>query len=353
MTGDRRRLGLARLAVACCSVVAAVLLATAAGGETRGAVIEVSPSSTQLGDTLVVRVSGWPRGVVTAAVCGNAARRGSTDCEQVGAGSIGVGASGTEALRVTVLQPPVGCPCVVRASTTNGDTVRTAPISIAGVADGVDLAPVDGLPSADALDVSVHVRSVAVGWPEAWYPAFGGPARRELVFRLHNTGITTLTGLRVVGSVAHDGTQGEPFAQRIGPVAAGATRTIVVPFQLGAPVWGDYRVTGSIYGLAAPVNFAVRMSNEPWALELLLPLGLFALAQVVRRRERARRRAEEIAAAEASGGHAHLLPESSPAVGDSDGSHWDAPAYDLSVMETVGAAAPVDAEQLADLHPPS
>jgi hypothetical protein len=332
------------------AVAAVTFTSSSAVADVDGARISVTPSTTvSVGDTVQVGLTGWPQGVVTAAVCGNNAQRGSTDCEQTGAGSIGVRESGSEVLTVDVLAPPVGCPCVIRASTTNGDVVRTAPIDIVGVPGGFNLAPAAGAPSADSLDVTAHVEAADVGWPESWYPAFAAPAHRDLVLTMSNRSDAVMSGLRVVGAVGPSKTdEAEPVSKALGPIPPHSTRTFRVPFTLSAPVWGDYVVSGSIYGLAAPVTFKVKTASEPWALELLLPLSLFVIAQILRRQERARRRAEEAALAEEAAAASSLpFPQSSPDVGASDGGHWVMPSYDqphavpaeLDLRETTPATA--------------
>lgn len=290
------------------------------------AAITVTPTAAGIGDTLQVGLSGWPVGVVTAAVCGNGAKRGSSDCDQIGAASIGVRAAGSETLTVTVQAPPVGCPCVVRAATITGDLVRVVPVDIRGVPTGVDLAPVGQVPSASALAVSASIRSAQVPWPRSWYPEFAGPTERVLVIRLRNTGDVTLTGLRVVGSVGRRRSEGEPINGKIPPLAPRAATRVTVPFTLAAPVWGEYRVSGSIYGLDAPVDFSATTSTDPWALQLALPLLLIVVAEVLRQRERARRRA--LADTPVDARQADLVfPQSSLGVGDSDVDHCETPAY--------------------------
>lgn len=319
----------AALAGVVVAVSAITFAGSSADADVDGARIAVTPSAVNVGDRVRVDLTGWPPGVVTAAVCGNNAQRGSSDCEQTGAGSIGVRESGSQVLTVDVLAPPVGCPCVVRANTTNGDVVRTAPITIYGVPDGVNLAPAARAPGADSLEVTAHVEPSDVGWPQSWYPPFAGPARRDLVLSMTNTTDGDLAGLRVVGAVGRSKTdEAEPVAMALDTIPARSTRVFRVPFTLSAPVWGDYVVSGSIYGLAAPVTFKVKTASEPWALELLLPLALLVIAQIMRRRERARRRAEDAAMAVAASAEALTFPESSPDVGVPDGGHWVMPPYD-------------------------
>jgi hypothetical protein len=305
--------------------------AGAAAAVTSGATISVTPAAVTPGDQAMVTLENWPTGVATAMVCGNRAQRDSEDCNQVASDSEDVPPSGTTTFLLAIATPPVGCPCVVRVTTNDGALVRTAPIDLAGVPDGVDIPPASGPPDARQLVVQAGVRTRAQPWPAAWSQVFAGPASRELVLQMHNVGTSPISGLRVVGVVGRGGLDGEPFGMPIvGAVAPGQRRTVVVPFQLAAPAHGDYVARGSVYGLSAPIQFRTTTSSEPWGLELLVPLALLLLAQLMRHRERARERSTALPVeVEAVDDHAsEAFAESSPRVGDGDPGHWGAPPYD-------------------------
>lgn len=78
---------------------------------------------------LVIALGGWQQGPVEVAVCGNAARRGSADCNLTGTRGVKVGPS-SFARVVVAATPPVACPCVVRATARAGADVSTAPLTI-------------------------------------------------------------------------------------------------------------------------------------------------------------------------------------------------------------------------------
>jgi len=335
-----------------------------AGAEVKGAVIVVSPSTVAVGDRLRVDLSGWPEGVVTASVCGNAAQRGSTDCDQIGGGSIRVPANGSETMTIDVLAPPVGCPCVVRATTTLGDVVRTAPITVLGVSTGVDIAPPSGPADASSLRVTSQLRNADVPWPKSWAAAFGGTAYKELVLTMRNGGELPLAGLRVAGRVGRSGTdEGEPIDAEVPMLPPHSTRALVVPVLLSAPVYGDYTVQGAIYGLAVPVRFVEHTSSEPWAFEIGVPLALLLVAQLVRARDRRRKEQAALVAAQAAAAAAAAedtpvraapasaasagartpaeFPESSPAVGDPAVGGLESPSYALASKAAVETAIPV------------
>jgi hypothetical protein len=317
----------------------------ASAGRLSNVVMSVTPSDASIGDVLRVDLAGWPEGNVTAAVCGNSAQRGSTDCDLIGAGSIRIPKSGAESLTVTVQAPPVGCPCVVRAALTDGSVLRTAPITVEGVPTGVNIPAAAGPAATDQLQVTASIEAADVGWPESWSPAFGGPAHKVLVLTMHNRSLGTISGLRVVGEVGHVHSQeGQPLGRPVPDIAAGATRVVRVPFTITAPVFGTYAVHGSVYGLAAPLTFRLTTKSEPWALELALPLALLLIAQYLRHRDRVRRRREaamvdpdELLAAPS------VFPQCSPGVGVEDDRYWHSPSYDRPSMGadiSVASSAP-------------
>jgi hypothetical protein len=324
-----------------------IAYAAAAADSGTGAIMSVSPSNAAIGDVLRVDLANWPEGNVTAAVCGNAAQRGSTDCDQIGAGSIRIPPSGAESLTVTVQAPPVGCPCVVRAAMSDGSVVRTAPIDVAGVPSGVNIPGAAPPAGTDALQVSAAVEAADVGWPESWWPAFGGPAHKVLILSMHNRSLGTISGLRVVGEFGHVHSQeGQPLGATVPDIPAGETRVVRVPFTIPAPVWGTYTVHGSVYGLAAPVTFHLTTKNEPWALELAVPLALLLMAQLVRRRDRRRRRDDRAAREAADQTTAPLeFPQCSPAVGVEDDRYWESSPYDRRGMGPDITAAGASADE--------
>ena len=106
----------------------------------------------------------------------------------------------------------------------------------------------------------------------------GGPAAKTLVVTLRNEGRYPIQNLRVVAAIGRNASSGSPLAVRpVDVVEPGADVTIRVPVSLSAPAYGRYDVVGTVYGLAAPAQFDATTSNDPWALELLVPLSLLAL----------------------------------------------------------------------------
>jgi hypothetical protein len=268
-------------------VLVVFMLATPASAQP---MVTLTPGAAAPLSYVYVQLDGWPAGTATISTCGNSGLRGSPDCDLVGSETTAVPKRGSTTVQFFVRQPPVLCPCVVRVSTATSDLVRMVPINLIGVPNGAEIPPNPAKPTSADLLVSAKVRDRDRQWPGSWAPAFGGPTRRVLALSLHNRGAKTLTHLRVVGSVGKGSSSGEPLPMRIvGSLAPGATKTITVPVDIAAPVWGRYAVKGRVYGADAAVPFSTSTSNDPWALELLIPVALLVVAQIARRRERAER----------------------------------------------------------------
>jgi len=318
-------------------VAGVVAGAPSASGTPATPTVQVTPATdVALGQRILVDLDHWPIGIVTVSVCGNGARRGTQDCDLPSSESTSTLPDKKVSVALTVMRPPVDCPCVVRVSTSASRLVQLAPIGISGVPLGPALPDASGGIDPNSLDVSARVESGHASWPRSWAPPFAGPTDRTLVLVLKNHGVEPISGLRVAGAVGRDATSGAPISAEVpGTLAPGASQTVTIPFVLETPAWGSYIVTGTIFGLAAPVRFTVHTHNTPWGLELMVPLLLVVAAQLVRRREARRRAAEaakaELARAEADGISA--LPQSSPLVGEADGGHWGAPSYDDGAVQ--------------------
>jgi hypothetical protein len=125
-----RAMAAAFVAVALVGVAATPAIAQAGGP---GPVIGVAPYVTQLGATTKVSLAHWPGQLVVVSICGDLAHRGSQDCDQVDSVGIVISPTGEGSGLVTVA-PPIGCPCVIRATTPDNALVRTAPVVVKGMA---------------------------------------------------------------------------------------------------------------------------------------------------------------------------------------------------------------------------
>ena len=137
---------------------------------------------------------------------------------------------------------------------------------------------------------------------------------------LVNRGTEAMSSLQVRAFVGKDTAGGDPLAVRhVTRLEPGERRLVVVPFALSSPALGRYTVSGRVFAADGTRDFAAPTANDPWALELMIPLTLLVVARGVRRRERAR---------VAAGVVADPLQGSSPDVGVIDAGRSRAPVYD-------------------------
>lgn len=315
------------------------VLAVAGPAGAVGPLVQVTPAETAPGGAVHVELDGWPESVVTAQVCGNGARRGSSDCDQIGGESIRIPVSGHENLRVRVQAPPVGCPCVVRVSTVRGEVVRTVPISVAGIPDGVDLAPAQVTPAATALRVRATV--AGPGGPLGTVGrALGVVSRRTLVLSVRNGSSIPATDLRLAGSVGRPGRAGTPLSAVLPTIEPGAVGTARVPFGLPFPASGPVEVRGVVAGLDVPIPVVVTTTSDPWLAELGLPVLLLVVARLARRRS-AHRSASVAPRFEST--VPQVSTECSPLVGAVDDGYWESAPYHPSPEGPVLDLPPVSA----------
>ena len=206
----------------------------------------VSPGSGHVGDTVVVTLEDWPGGVVTLTVCGNGAGRGSVDSisaphrqsESRGRPDAGGGAPRRTAGGLPVRDP---------RPTTTSDVVVNTPVVV------------EGLAAVSPDQVRSPVRSIRVRarlddettWPKSWLPLVGGPGRAR--GDGHEHGYRHADRVGVVGSFGR-GSRGRATlaAATVASLSAGERRRLTIPVSTDAPSYGDYDVTGAVYGLDSP-----------------------------------------------------------------------------------------------------
>ncbi|TYB42294.1 hypothetical protein [Actinomadura chibensis] len=251
------------------------LLASALAGlalAAPGPSVEVDRTDVAVGQTVTVDLAAWPSGNVLIEVCGNGAARGSADCAVAAAATTFVNAQGRGTAMVTVVQPPIGCPCVVSARPVAGGRARTVPLTIKGVPT-LTAAQRRTAAAGPSRDLTVSGVRVDGGGPSAAW--FGGPAERTVTFTVRNTGKAPVTDppLTLAAGRGADPT-GVLDAPAIGTLAPGQERTLSVKVKLQGPAFGRYAVVGELTGIDSPVRFTARTSAYPWALPALLALAI-------------------------------------------------------------------------------
>ncbi len=239
------------------------------------------------GEYLGVRGENWPpNSVVFVEVCGNDARNGTSDCDQINARALGVSSAGNFGVPLLVGNPPTACPCVVRVTSQSSLAEVTVPVEIRG-------APVAGID--DRFEVPRPDRRLA--FTEArlegsgpWTALFGAPPRRTLVFTVVNTGQVRVNNPSITLRVGRGADpSGFVEAPELGTFAPGESRTFRVDVELPVFAIGTYAVEGDIPGFGIPVHFRTETSHIPWLLFLLpvlvlVQIGLLAARNRLRRR---------------------------------------------------------------------
>ncbi|GAA0811246.1 class E sortase [Spirilliplanes yamanashiensis] len=245
--------------------------------------VAVSVRTARLGETVTARLTGWPAGVVTVALCGNEARGGSADCAVAASSAAGVPAGGGASVALRLAAPPVGCPCVVRAATATGAVTATAAIDVEDVPDNATVSLTR--PGAGGTR-TLAVDAVRVSGRWSLGALLGGPADRTLRVQLRNTGTAAVVP-ELSLDLGRAAGGASPAPVRVAALQPGEARAVEVPFTVAAPAVGAYDLAGRVDGADATVTFAARTSAWPWLLPVALPafvLFLVGLRAVARAR---------------------------------------------------------------------
>ncbi len=233
----------------------------------------------KVGDVLLVTGSGWPAGVlVTASVCGNNYLNGSVDCQFTGQGQTSAQASGLFNLQVALTQlPPTPCPCVIHVGSLADSNGVDIPFTIIGAPTATPSK------TTNIRSVDVSARLTGSG-PFSAY--FGGPAKRELVISVTNTGSFDLVNPVLNLFLGRGEKTATPLASpsgqqpALGTITPGQTVEYRQSLTLGPPAFGQYQVRGEFVGLdsitvdqqkvnAGVLGFSVATTTYPWLLILI------------------------------------------------------------------------------------
>jgi hypothetical protein len=270
-----------------------VATASAATSVEDGPIVGVTPPTAKLGDTVRVNLNNWKVPLVLVSICGDGARRGSQDCDNVGSTGVSISAATGEGSELMTVAPPVGCPCVVRATTPDNSTVRLAPIEVIG---WPVLTPGErpGDPFATAPASQVRVSAQLVTDHPSIASWFGGAMNRSLRITIHNRGPRAVTNLVLTATAGRDEDGGQVLElPRVGTIAAGRERVVTVPLSFAGPIYGRYVVSGEVLGLDRPIGFETGTSPRPWGV-VVLAVGVVVCLLVwsIRRRGRGRARGD-------------------------------------------------------------
>jgi hypothetical protein len=265
-----------------------------------GPTVTVTPLSAKVGGRVLFTAKGFRSGAITATVCGNNALRGSVDCDQPHAVSMGLPPGQQASEYVVVAHPPMPCPCVIRVTSDTGDEVATTPLKVIGH----KVAPLVAPPPANVDNSLLQLTITAVEVPQGvWKGALaglGGSLTYDVVVSVQNKTDANLHDLVASGAVgrdANDTVQAFDLAQ-IPPLPPGFVWRQKMRITLPAPTIGDYHWRLSVSHNGVPVTQDLVTRHRPW---LLIVLVLFIIADVaalvIRGRLRARAKREAAAAA--------------------------------------------------------
>ena len=277
-----------------------VALAARASGSNpilSGPSVLVDQPQAKPGERVRVSVEGFDAPYVTVSICGNEARRGSTDCDLVGSKGFELLDGGELTwTELVVSEPPAPCPCVIRVSTPTSDVVSVVPFSVTGH-------PVEELsgPRRDDPLVEIVVKpelaSVGVfGWMRA---SLGGASDYDVTVSVHNLTQDTLRRVSLDGSVGRDEFDVSTTfdLKNPGVLAGGQTSTQVVRVRVPAPAIGTFVWRVSAGGAGPTVTTLVDRRETPWMLIVLVGLLILDIALVMTRWLTARRARREADAA--------------------------------------------------------
>jgi hypothetical protein len=240
---------------------------------------------------MLVTVYGFDAGNVTIAVCGNSARRGSSDCNMTESSGLTVPPElATSGLEMPVAEPPMPCPCLVRVSSASNDEVAVAALTIVGH----PIAPVVGESEpVDALGVSIVAAPREGGLVDGLQASLGGPVAYDVTVTVRNRGTSDVVGVRAAGALTRGGSEIDSLdLTDPGTIGAGQTWQETVVAEVPTPSWGNMEWRVDVTGAGPPVSATTSTSNTPWLLWVLVIVLVVDIVVLVTRLVIRRLRAE-------------------------------------------------------------
>lgn len=288
--------GLVRVALAWVLVLVVVQTVPAAAGSAAEQArrsrprIHVDPGSARPGELVLVELSGWASTAATVTVCGNLALRGSTDCDVRAGQGVPLAATGGEgSAQLAVAEPPVPCPCVVRASSGSHDEVATVPLDIIGAPVAPVVRPSDPGP---LFAVTVNARRSSRGVIDAARAALGGPAVYEVEVAVRNRTAAVLDAVTVAARAQTWSTDSAAsFSTAPRPLHPGETWRHRAQVEVPAPSIGTLRWEAIASGAGPAVRAEWATNDVPVVLVAIVALLAGDLAAMLCRARRRRLRA--------------------------------------------------------------
>ncbi len=254
-------------------------------------IVTVNHPRVALGEEIRLTLDGFKAPFVSISICGNEARRGSSDCDM--AASEGVHMSRDDAPTFALMPvgaPPVPCPCVVRVSSSTNDEVAVVPLVITDhpVEKVIDAAN----PDAPLMAVSVATRVVndgLFGWARS---NLGGSVKYQVTVSVKNLKTEPLHRVKLSGWVGRSATDQIASLALDDPGEIGPAQTWqqIVTVRVPSPTVGSFEWRVAASGAGPTVTTPVTTRHRPLLLILLLVVLIADIAYFVIR-ARMRRRA--------------------------------------------------------------
>lgn len=263
-----------------------------------GPQIELDRREVRAGDAVIVTLTGFTSQQATVAVCGNLAKRGSTDCNMPQSQSERIRRDEPETLTQLFIQnPPTDCPCIVRALGSNGEFAIAA-LDLVDHPRGPTVDPELG----PLVEVDLNVERVATGVSGTIKSSLGAAITYAVEVDVRNVTTETLGDVVVRGSVTgrwNDDAAPVEFDVP-GPLGPGQTWAQTIEVELPSPTLGTYVWQVAASGAGPTVDAEAKTTETPILLFvlvglLLLDILLLVVRAFIRMRKRRRVRRERTA----------------------------------------------------------
>ena len=190
----------------------AVAVPAAAQSVTDGPGVVPDATDLQIGQRVRMTITGFEAPVIVMAVCGNEARRGSVDCDNLGSQARETNRDGTPTIgSVVVGAPPAPCPCIIRVTSDTNDEVAVAPITIAGHPVAEVVAPSEFV---QPLVTEIDAVFVPGGVGDRLRSSLGGPLRYNVTVTVRNTATYPVEDVRATARYIRVRYTDEPRSHR-------------------------------------------------------------------------------------------------------------------------------------------
>ncbi|MCU1366476.1 MAG: hypothetical protein JWN39_2115 [Ilumatobacteraceae bacterium] len=248
--------------------------AAATDESTTGPTVSLDPAQVRPDEFVNITIRGFTATYVVISVCGNEARRGSSDCNMPGSEGLRIDNQGDGGLttdRIPIAAPPADCPCVIRVSSRDTGEIAVAPLVIIGH----PISPtVDPTGLGNPIDVAINATPKPRGLVETARSGLGGPTRYDVTVTVHNHSAVPLTKIKVYGSAGRqsDNNLAQLDLDDPGALAAGQTWHQTVSVVVPAPSFGtlDWTVTAS--GVGPTVTSTSTTKHRPMLLIVIVML---------------------------------------------------------------------------------